>query len=81
MPNALSRKLKCSFAELYIQLCTFYRSKETGKSEWVRFFMCIAYKKHVKHAQVEPELSSSVLERQSQKIFSLFPKEVQSIFK
>ena len=28
--------------------------------------MCIAYKKHVKHAQVEPDLSSSVLERQSQ---------------
>ena len=37
--------------------------------------MCIAYKKHVKHAQVEPEFSSSVLERQSQKIFSLFPSQ------
>ena len=63
---SLSWKLECVFAELFVQLCTFYWSKETGKSEWVRFFMCVAYKKHVKHAQVEPDLSSSVLERQSQ---------------
>ena len=37
--------------------------------------MCIAHKKHVKHAHVEPEKSLSVLERQSQKIFSLFPSQ------
>ena len=37
--------------------------------------MCIAHKKHVKHAHVEPEKSLSVLERQSQTIFSLFPSQ------
>ena len=41
---SISRKLKSIFAELYVQLCTFYWSKETGKSEWVRFFVCIAHK-------------------------------------
>ena len=38
--------------------------------------MCIVHKKHVKHVHVESEKSLSVLERQSQNIFSLFPKEV-----
>ena len=43
--------------------------------------MCDEHKKPFKHEHVEPEKSLSVLERQSKTNVSLFPKEVQSIFK